>query len=105
MQGPSPRASGFMGKLQTLRELICCAGGIMESIGASERVMEYLDRKHAPQLSKGRILPDFQGKVGPTSESGPACTFKSCNTSGTVMPSPCRMYICHGQNQPILTGP
>ena len=36
----------------------------MESIGASERVMEYLDREIAPQLCKGRILPDFQGKVG-----------------------------------------
>ena len=40
------------------------SGGIMESIGASERVMEYLDRETAPQLSKGRILPDFTGKVG-----------------------------------------
>lgn len=35
----------------------------MESIGASERVMEYLDREHAPQLCSGRILPSFQGKV------------------------------------------
>lgn len=35
----------------------------MESIGASERVMEYLDREHAPQLSKGRILQNFTGKV------------------------------------------
>ena len=35
----------------------------MESIGASERVMEYLDRDIAPQLSKGRTLPDFRGKV------------------------------------------
>ena len=35
----------------------------MESIGASERVMEYLDREYAPQLCSGRILPNFQGKV------------------------------------------
>lgn len=38
-------------------------GGIMESIGASERVMEYLDRQAAPQLSSGRTLPNFTGKV------------------------------------------
>ena len=35
----------------------------MESIGASERVMEYLDREYAPQLCSGRVLPNFQGKV------------------------------------------
>ena len=35
----------------------------MESIGASERVMEYLDRDYAPQLSSGRILQNFQGRV------------------------------------------
>ena len=38
-------------------------GGIMESIGASERVMEYLDRPPAPQLSGGRVLPYFTGRV------------------------------------------
>ena len=35
----------------------------MESIGASERVMEYLDREYAPQLCSGRVLPEFQGRV------------------------------------------
>lgn len=38
-------------------------GTIMESIGASERVMEFLDKPPAPQLAAGRILPDFTGKV------------------------------------------
>ncbi|CAL8468057.1 g7596 [Coccomyxa elongata] len=38
-------------------------GGIMESIGASERVMDYLDRGAAPQLSPGRTLPGFSGRV------------------------------------------
>ena len=43
-------------------------GGIMESIGASERVMGYLDRPPAPQLSGGRVLPYFTGRVrGPSS--------------------------------------
>lgn len=40
-------------------------GGIMESIGASERVMDYLDRGAAPQLSPGRTLPGFSGRVRP----------------------------------------
>ena len=35
----------------------------MESIGASERVMEYLDRDIAPQLCTGCTLPNFRGKV------------------------------------------
>lgn len=43
----------------------------MESIGASERVMEYLDREYAPQLCSGRILQNFQGKV---SKSSLICT-------------------------------
>lgn len=38
-------------------------GGIMESIGASERVMDYLDRGVAPQLSSGRTVPNFSGRV------------------------------------------
>lgn len=42
-------------------------GGIMESIGASERVMDYLDRGAAPQLSPGRTLPGFSGRVRPPS--------------------------------------
>ncbi len=41
-------------------------GGIMESIGASERVMDYLDRGAAPQLSSGRTLPSFSGRVSLT---------------------------------------
>ena len=35
----------------------------MESIGASGRVMGYLDRPPAPQLSGGRVLPYFTGRV------------------------------------------
>ena len=44
-------------------------GSIMESIGASERVMEFLDKPCAPQLAAGRLLPGFTGTV---SKSGPA---------------------------------
>jgi len=40
-------------------------GSIMESIGASERVMEFLDKPCAPQLAPGRVLPDFSGTVTP----------------------------------------
>ena len=46
-------------------------GGIMESIGASERVMDYLDRGAAPQLCSGRILPDFSGRVSAHFHSEP----------------------------------
>ena len=38
-------------------------GSIMESIGASERVMEFLDKPCAPQLAAGRVLPNFSGAV------------------------------------------
>ena len=38
-------------------------GSIMESIGASERVMEFLDKPCAPQLAVGRVLPNFSGTV------------------------------------------
>ena len=38
-------------------------GSIMESIGASERVMEFLDKPCAPQLAAGRVLPNFSGTV------------------------------------------
>jgi ABC-type multidrug transport system fused ATPase/permease subunit len=45
-------------------------GGIMESIGASERVMEYLDRPPAQQLSSGRTLPEFTGRVSLRAAAG-----------------------------------
>lgn len=38
-------------------------GSIMESIGASERVMEFLDKPSAPQLASGSTLPDFSGQA------------------------------------------
>ena len=53
----------------------------MESIGASERVMEYLDRDIAPQLSQGRILPHFRGKVGHSCRIPPytsTCVLSAC---------------------------
>lgn len=34
-----------------------------ESVGASERVMEYLDRQPAAQLNSGATLPSFSGRV------------------------------------------
>ena len=40
-------------------------GAIMESIGASERVMEFLDKPPAAQLAPGRVLPQFSGSVRP----------------------------------------
>ncbi len=36
-----------------------------ESVGASERVMEYLERPPAPQLAPGATLPSFSGRVRP----------------------------------------
>lgn len=44
-------------------------GGVMEAIGASERVIDYLDAPPAPQLAPGRVLPAFTGKVGPGGSS------------------------------------
>ena len=38
-------------------------GSLMESIGASERVMEFLDKPSAPQLATGRKLTNFSGTV------------------------------------------
>lgn len=38
-------------------------GSIMESIGASERVMEFLDTPAAPQIAAGRVLPNFSGQA------------------------------------------
>ena len=34
-------------------------------MGASERVMEYLDRPPAAQLGTGRTLPSFSGRARP----------------------------------------
>lgn len=38
-------------------------GPLMEAIGASERVMYYLDRPPAPQIAAGQKLPSWSGKV------------------------------------------
>ena len=38
-------------------------GPFMEALGASERVISYLDRPPAPQISPGRTLPHWDGKV------------------------------------------
>lgn len=38
-------------------------GPLMEAIGASERVMYYLDRPPAPQIAAGCKLPSWSGKV------------------------------------------
>ncbi|KAA6417134.1 MAG: ABC transporter B family member chloroplastic-like [Trebouxia sp. A1-2] len=38
-------------------------GPLMEAIGASERVMYYLDKPPAPQIAAGRIVPSWSGKV------------------------------------------
>lgn len=38
-------------------------GPLMEAIGASERVMYYLDKPPAPQIAAGRKLPSWSGKV------------------------------------------
>lgn len=45
-------------------------GPLMEAIGASERVMYYLDRPPAPQIGAGRKLPSWSGKVHPDSHLG-----------------------------------
>ncbi len=65
----------------------------MESIGASERVMEYLDRETAPQLSKGRILPNFRGKVS-------SCCPKALLTSTQVLV--CMFQTLPGTDWPVL---
>ena len=73
----------------------------MESIGASERVMEYLDRDIAPQLSKGRTLPDFCGKVGdfcsnllfPSTAILPAC-FRYTRVTAQASQHPPEVATC-----------
>ena len=54
-------------------------GAIMESIGASERVMEFLDKPPAAQLAPGRVLPHFSGSVRPS-----PCFTASLRLSGIV---------------------
>ena len=38
-------------------------GGVMEAIGASERVIEYLDHPPAPQIQPGTVPAAFTGQV------------------------------------------
>ena len=38
-------------------------GPLMEAIGASERVMYYLDKPPAPQIAAGQTLPSWSGRV------------------------------------------
>ena len=38
-------------------------GPLMEAIGASERVMFYLDKPSAPQIAAGSTLPAWSGQV------------------------------------------
>ena len=40
-------------------------GPFMEALGASERVIGYLDLPPAPQVARGLTLPDWSGKVRP----------------------------------------
>ena len=40
-------------------------GPLMEAIGASERVMFYLDKPPAPQIAGGQTLPSWSGQVRP----------------------------------------
>ena len=42
-------------------------------MGASERVMEYLDRPPAAQLGTGRTLPSFSGRARPYPSSSWLC--------------------------------
>ena len=42
-------------------------GGVMEAIGASERVIEYLDHPPAPQIQPGTVPDSFSGQVMPRS--------------------------------------
>ena len=38
-------------------------GPFMEALGASERVIGYLDLSPAPQIASGAVLPDWSGRV------------------------------------------
>ena len=43
--------------------LLAHCAGVMEAIGASERVMEYLDHPPAPQILPGIVPSSFSGRV------------------------------------------
>jgi len=49
-------------------------GPFMEALGASERVIGYLDLPPAPQVAQGLTLPDWSGRVSP----------KSCRTEAVL---------------------
>ena len=46
-------------------------GGVMEAIGASERVIEYLDHPPAPQIQPGTVPSSFSGQVWARGSQGP----------------------------------
>ena len=60
-------------------------GSIMESIGASERVMEFLDKPCAPQLAAGRVLPNFSGTVRPPNAPQPVPGSKQILDASAVL--------------------
>ena len=58
-------------------------GPFMEALGASERVIGYLDLPPAPQVAPGVTLPDWSGRV----RRRPLCcthwcTASACRTAG-----------------------
>ena len=67
-------------------------GPFMEALGASERVISYLDRPPAPQIAAGRVLPDWTGKVRTlrhppcaAPSAFPMCSTKRCASSACII--------------------
>ena len=60
-------------------------GGVMEAIGASERVIDYLDAPPAPQMDSGKILDTFSGRVSKPCESACICGWASKQWGSTCV--------------------
>ena len=62
--------------------------GVMEAVGASERIIDYLDAPSAPQLAPGRVVPNFTGRVSTPPASLPSRLGESAESvlqSGTMI--------------------
>lgn len=74
----------------------------MESVGASDRVIEFLDRPVAVQLSKGVKPQQFKGNVSSPSILLPPPCIQPLRTT-LFLNSPCHLSHRVGADPPLLT--
>lgn len=71
-----------------------CHVGSQEALGASERVISYLDAPAAPQIAPGKPLPAFSGQVLPTEPSRVTICFSSGALLCQILPLLRRAFSC-----------